>query len=85
MRNFIKQCGVLGLSCLGISASLNSCTSVHHVTGEINNNTIRVSKSEFIHAEGEKSKFSESPKSSVTFLPQGWPWYSRLSIFSLLS
>lgn len=54
-RDFIKQCGVMGLSCIGISASLDSCTGGHHVTGVINNNTISVSRSEFIHTKGERA------------------------------
>ncbi len=47
----------MGLSCIGVSASLNSCTSVHHVTGVTSNNTISVNRSEFIQTKGEKSGF----------------------------
>lgn len=56
-RNFIKQCGVLGLSCIGLSASLNSCNSVHHVTGVVSNNGIRMSRSEFTQLKGGRSSF----------------------------
>lgn len=45
---------MLGLSCIGISASMSSCSSVHHVAGLNNNNSILVSRSEFIHTKGDK-------------------------------
>lgn len=56
-RNFIKQCGAIGLSCVGISLTLNSCKGVHYVTGVINNNVIKISKLEFIMTKDSKSSF----------------------------
>ncbi len=56
-RSFFKQCGALGLSCIGVSLSLDSCDSVHHITGIAKNNTIKLSKSEFIIKKNTKSSF----------------------------
>lgn len=56
-RNFIKQCGTLGFSCLGLAMVLDSCTSVHHVAAVVNNNTIQLNKSEFIIKKDDKTTF----------------------------
>jgi Rieske Fe-S protein len=56
-RNFIKQCGTVGFSCLGLSVLLNSCAGVHHVTGVENNNSVQLSKSEFIVLKNDKTSF----------------------------
>lgn len=56
-RNFIKRCGTVGFSCLGLSLLINSCAGVHHVTGIVNNNIIQLSKSEFIIKKDDKTFF----------------------------
>ena len=48
-RNFIKQCGVLGASCFGLSLLMEGCSSTHFVQGTVtNNNHLQINKSEFI-------------------------------------
>ncbi|MES2139956.1 MAG: Rieske (2Fe-2S) protein [Bacteroidota bacterium] len=56
-RNFIKRCGAVGISCLGFSVLLDSCAGVHHVTGVVNNNSVQLSKSEFIVKKDDKISF----------------------------
>lgn len=56
-RGFIKQCGTIGFSCLGLSLLLDSCNSVHHITGKVNNNNIQVNKSDFIIEKDAKTSF----------------------------
>lgn len=56
-RNFIKQCGTFGVSCLGLSVLLDSCHSVQHITGVINNNRIQINRSEFIIQKDDKTSF----------------------------
>lgn len=56
-RDFIKQCGVTGISCLGLSLLIDSCQSIRHVTGIIIDNKIPLNKSEFIVQKNDKTSF----------------------------
>ena len=56
-RNFIKQCGALGASCMGLSILLDNCTSTHYVRGVVNNQRLQINKSDFIIVKKEKSNF----------------------------
>jgi cytochrome b6-f complex iron-sulfur subunit len=46
-RNFIKQCGLVGASCVGLSFLLESCASTYYAKGTINNKGLQVSKTDF--------------------------------------
>ena len=56
-RQFIRKCGVIGASCLGISLVINSCTSVHHITGSVENKKVKLSKEEFVINTDKKKSF----------------------------
>lgn len=56
-RDFIKKCGVVGASCLGLSLVMNSCTNVHHIVGAVDNKKVKVSKSEFVINTEKKNSF----------------------------
>lgn len=56
-RDFIKKCGVVGASCLGLSVVLNSCTSVRYITGVVENNKVKVGKSEFVIKKENKTSY----------------------------
>lgn len=46
-RNFIKKCGVIGASCLGVSLVLSSCEGLHSISSTFENGEVKVNKSEF--------------------------------------
>ena len=56
-RNFIKQCGVLSVSCFGLSSLIESCTSTHHVQGIVNNNRLQINKSDFVVLKNGKTNY----------------------------
>lgn len=56
-RGFLKQCGTIGLSCIGLSLILDSCSSINHVTGIVNNNSVQLKKSEFVSIRNNKTTF----------------------------
>jgi len=56
-RNFIKQCGLLGASCLGLSLLVESCGSTHYVQAIASNNRLQINKSDFIILKKDKTIF----------------------------
>ncbi|MDO9001028.1 MAG: Rieske (2Fe-2S) protein [Bacteroidota bacterium] len=56
-RNFIKQCGLLGASCLGLSLLFESCSSTHYIQGIADNNRLQINKSDFILLKNDKTTF----------------------------
>lgn len=56
-RGFIKQCGVFGASCFGLSVLLDSCTNVHHINAVQTNNRLQINKSEFIIQKENETSF----------------------------
>lgn len=56
-RNFIKRCGLLGASCLGLSMLVEGCSSTHYVQGIANNNWLQINKSDFILLKNDKTTF----------------------------
>lgn len=49
-RNFIKQCGALGIACVGFAALLEGCKTISYVPGSTTGNTIQVKKTELIQS-----------------------------------
>lgn len=56
-RNFIKQCGVLSISCLGLSLLTEGCTGTHYVQGTVNNNRLQINRSDLIIVKENKTTF----------------------------
>lgn len=47
-RNFIKQCSLAGMVCVGLPFILESCGSLHYVQGIVADKHIQVYKSDFL-------------------------------------
>lgn len=58
-RNFIKQCGVFGASCIGLSVVLNACKAGSVVTATVTNNKLQVPKTEFEIVKEDKKAFKK--------------------------
>lgn len=57
-RDFIKQCGVLGVSCLGLSLLMEACASTHYVQGTMKDNQrLQISKTDFIVLKNNKTSY----------------------------
>lgn len=56
-RDFIKQCGILGVSCFGLSLLIEACGSTHYVQGVTNNNRLQISKSDFVVLKNDKETY----------------------------
>ncbi len=56
-RNFIKQCGLLSASCVGLAMLVESCKSTHYVQATVLNQQIQINKSDFFHVKNDKEIF----------------------------
>ena len=56
-REFIKKCGGVGITCLGLTVLLDSCKSVHHITGNVINDKVKINKLEFVIPSGKEPSY----------------------------
>lgn len=56
-KDFLKLCGGSCLGLIGISVFTESCSPTHYVQAVVNNNTIQISKAEFIVFKNDTSNF----------------------------
>ncbi len=56
-RNFIKQCGLVSISCVGLLTLVESCKSTHYVQATVTNQQLQINKSEFFYLKNGKEVF----------------------------
>lgn len=56
-KDFIKQCGVLGVACFGLSLLLEGCGSTHYVQGILNNQRLQINRSDFVVLKHGKTSY----------------------------